>query len=1767
MSAVVRLPVTVYDDNTDTDGDGDDMDANNNYDEGIDKKTAEYTIELTERALDLSPGASALDTKVPHLLEETGLQVLGQRSLEGDPTGVVSRDLARYDKDNFKGFKNRITSWYITLSHDDGQRVTVRAEGGSYAGANSDSEDKDYSVSISGDSAGNADAHIATSTFTIGSGKKKTVTITVSAEGAFQTYRLTLERQKPLIDSLDVTPRTRSTGEGGGYTDGTDRTVLGDSDTHDPSKPLKVSVPYETVAATLNVGDAEPRSDGSGTGKAFTITPKDLVPGAGEGKDGHQANLTPGDNVFTIKVDRYLQTAGQSDLKVGVTSAATYTLTITREAPVLDSVSLGGLTLSPVFVTSTMDYTAKAAFNVGRISVQHAAGPNPTGDADLMVSYDPRTDRDTGLTGHQVDLKPGKNVIKISVKSPVRPSSVRTYTFTVTRDATVLSGLSVLCGSSPVTCNGNDIPMDWDDEKMSFMASSTYAATQADVTATADKYVGIAFTSPVSKSRVGSVTATSSLRVGNNVFRVSASTDATGPSNTSNYTLTVDRAEPAPVIQFKLFRANGDEIDVPDGANVPLHLVSATRRYNLYKSDGFSVDVDSVQINAYLGDNVNSEDVKVSVGRVSIPVATSEGDFTNYHTMELAPGTNTMAFEVEFRQHPDDLSLAGRSVHTLTINREGNSRPVFRPNHNLGQSRIDIIDQVELTSTRIELPHAVNGNGTLTYRLEGKGGIALPEGLDMSDPDGRTADGYVMGAPNITPRSRYAEHTLILSVRDSDDITGASDEDSIEFTLRIYRDQSSYDDDQTPVTTGPAQLTGLWVYYDDPYSANNPCLPLRAGAPSARTSCAPLVPVFKPATMSYDVEVPTDVETVDIHAIAGTAPTVTLRGPGSPDLGAGSGIHNVTNGKRHEWNGYRVLNGGSTANTYILTVTEGSTTNEYRVDVIRKPDNPASFGSAMDVEYRFYEGLSRSGGAGTSESVDLPPVASTNHNGPATFSMTRSDTGNDVDADNFVGLSLSPSGTSLSGPTRLDSIQGRRESDKSGATGVYTVMDSDRNTSPTDEDSINVDVTVYRDVTLRSYRVDDTIRDSSALGASSRTISNDWSEGGVNDDYSDWVYTWDYDNSNAEGDNSKPMFVQAYTFPVAHTATEATLLAIANHSDATVAYSTPDANATLAGHQVSLGMGDNVVTVTVTNGDVQATHRINLARPGQQAADITVITDRGTPQGASSDVELSPKFNRDHYTYTATVDSWIETLRISARAVDPAATVSVNLDAINTAVGFAEVRLNDPVGSTDSTTEFRIGITNPTISDPTISDGLYLLTVTRRGNSRPEFNSTVEQPLRVKNNKAMSLRLPEASGGNGDRVYSLTSAEMPNGLTFSAATYTISGTPVLTMDQGYESDFILTYSVMDSDSNESAADGDSMTFTLTVTNGEVALPTPDDDGFDPGEDYNTLGSLVVSYQRSGEAEQVARLAPTFASDSGGPYTAIVPHDAVNVWVTPSLSDTEAALWIDDVAQQNARKVKILSTTIIIVEHTTYPALGEMTYTVNLSPTNQSVPSFANATISDIVALAGVPMDAVQLPAADGGNFDQTGSLSYTLKDHAGRDVPIRGLGGIRFNAGTRTLSGTPALNADADKSIYRLSYQAMDQDGDKSEVVTFSVTVCRSADLPGCAPTTPNPNPGYRPIDLSVDRSGSTATLTWTPGDDATKQFVAALIVNPTTGSIISTLRPTGGAFVAGTVDTYVFENLADASVGTYTFGVWGYDGMDSFRDAAGNMYRGIVPE
>ena len=99
----------------------------------------------------------------------------------------------------------------------------------------------------------------------------------------------------------------------------------------------------------------------------------------------------------------------------------------------------------------------------------------------------------------------------------------------------------------------------------------------------------------------------------------------------------------------------------------------------------------------------------------------------------------------------------------------------------------------------------------------------------------------------------------------------------------------------------------------------------------------------------------------------------------------------------------------------------------------------------------------------------------------------------------------------------------------------------------------------------------------------------------------------------------------------------------------------------------------------------------------------------------------------------------------------------------------------------------------------------------------PDFGTeTVANQSYTQDTAITDLTLPAATGGNGALSYALTPA-LPAGLTFTASTRQISGTPTAA-----QAATTYTYKVTDADANTADGDADTLTFTITVAAADTA---------------------------------------------------------------------------------------------------------------------------------------------------------------------------------------------------------------------------------------------------------------------------------------------------------------------------------------------------------
>ena len=137
-----------------------------------------------------------------------------------------------------------------------------------------------------------------------------------------------------------------------------------------------------------------------------------------------------------------------------------------------------------------------------------------------------------------------------------------------------------------------------------------------------------------------------------------------------------------------------------------------------------------------------------------------------------------------------------------------------------------------------------------------------------------------------------------------------------------------------------------------------------------------------------------------------------------------------------------------------------------------------------------------------------------------------------------------------------------------------------------------------------------------------------------------------------------------------------------------------------------------------------------------------------------------------------------------------------------------------------------------------------------RGSSdtAPAFAVTVADQTYTEGEAVSPLTLPEASGGNGTLSYSL--APTVSGLTFTAATRTLSGTPTSA------GSYAMTYQAVDGDANTAASDAATLSFTITVQEPEPPDTAP-------------AFAVTVADQTYTEGEAVSPLTLPVASGGNG----------------------------------------------------------------------------------------------------------------------------------------------------------------------------------------------------------------------------------------------------------------------------------------------------------
>ena len=297
-----------------------------------------------------------------------------------------------------------------------------------------------------------------------------------------------------------------------------------------------------------------------------------------------------------------------------------------------------------------------------------------------------------------------------------------------------------------------------------------------------------------------------------------------------------------------------------------------------------------------------------------------------------------------------------------------------------------------------------------------------------------------------------------------------------------------------------------------------------------------------------------------------------------------------------------------------------------------------------------------------------------------------------------------------------------------------------------------------------------------------------------------------------------------------------------------------------------------------------------------------------------------------------------------------------------------------------------------TVTDADGDTATLTLSITVEADASPSFGSaTIPAQVYTYDVAITALTLPEATGGNGTLSYSIAE-KLPPGLTFTASTRQLSGTPAAVVAAAN-----YTYTVTD-------ADGDTATLTLSITV---------EDDVSPSFESSTIPAQVYT-------AGVAITALTLPEAKGG-----------NGTLTYSIVETlPAGLTFTGSSRQLAGTPTAVQTAADYTYTVTDADGDTATLTLSITVEADATPSFGSATIPAQVYTAGVAITALTLPEATGGN----GTLSYSIAEA----LPA----GLTFTGSSRQLAGTPTTVQGATDYTYTVT----DEDGD-TETLTLSITV------------------------------------------------------------------------------------------------------------------------
>ena len=440
--------------------------------------------------------------------------------------------------------------------------------------------------------------------------------------------------------------------------------------------------------------------------------------------------LAVGSNVITVKV------TAEDSLAI-----ETYTVTVTRAAPLSTDATLSSLSLSNInfgaFDPATVAYTVSVGNEVVETTVTPTA--NDAG-ATHVVEIDGAEDGD-----RVIPLAVGSNVITVEVTAE-DGNTAKTYTVTVTRDAPPSTDATL---SSLTLSNA---PFTFDSATTGYTASVANDVVETTVTPTTNdgraRYV-------VKLGDAVDGDGTVELSVGSNVITVEVT--AEDGKTTKTYTVTVTRAEPpapGPAVAVELSPSGsveeGTEIALTMSfANLESDTDTSTTDY-VFRAD--VVNADGCEGGGMGVDrNINKVDEEPEVRTGTISAFCAPGDYTvevsisSPDNVELASATADFTVNAPSQQQqPEppstDATLKGLALSDVAL--------AFDPaTTEYNASVANDVDETTVTLTA--------NDGGATYAIK-RGGVADADGvislavgsnvitIEVAAEDGKTTKTYTV---------------------------------------------------------------------------------------------------------------------------------------------------------------------------------------------------------------------------------------------------------------------------------------------------------------------------------------------------------------------------------------------------------------------------------------------------------------------------------------------------------------------------------------------------------------------------------------------------------------------------------------------------------------------------------------------------------------------------------------------------------------------------------------------------------------------------------------------------------------------------------------------------------------------------------------------------------------------------------------------------------------------------------------------------------------